>query len=47
MQMLGGRGDGGGGYERSRPQRQEPRQQSAPSRQPAPVEDFPDDDIPF
>jgi single-strand DNA-binding protein len=50
MQMLGGRGEGGGGgggYERSRPQRQEPRQQSAPSRQPAPVEDFPDDDIPF
>ncbi len=52
MQMLGGRGEGGGGgsYERSpRPQRQEsaPRQQSAPSRQAPPVDDFSDDDIPF
>ncbi|TWT18566.1 single-stranded DNA-binding protein [Luteimonas marina] len=54
MQMLGGRGGGegggGGSYERSpRPQRQEsaPRPQSAPSRQPAPADDFSDDDIPF
>jgi len=51
MQMLGGRGDGGGGSQERgpRPQRQEsaPRQQSAPSRQPAPAEDFSDDDIPF
>src|SRR5690606_35905809 len=55
MQMLGGRGEGGGGgsYERGpRPQRQEsaPRkQQAAPSREqsPAPAEDFSDDDIPF
>ena len=52
MQMLGGRGEGGGGgsYERGpRPQRQEsaPRSQPAPSRQPAPADDFSDDDIPF
>ena len=54
MQMLGGRGEGGGGgsYERSRPQRQESgagsrQQSSAPSRQQAPVDDFSDDDIPF
>ena len=53
MQMLGGRGEGGGGggsYERSRPQRQESGQrpqQSAPSRQPPPADDFSDDDIPF
>ena len=37
MQMLGGRGDGGG--ERRPQQRQE--------RQPAPADDFRDDDIPF
>ncbi|TYT27182.1 single-stranded DNA-binding protein [Luteimonas viscosa] len=52
MQMLGGRGEGGGGgsQERSpRPQRSEsaPRSQAAPSRQQAPVDDFSDDDIPF
>ena len=50
MQMLGGRGEsGGGGGERpSRPQRQESApQRQAPSRQPPPAEDFSDDDIPF
>ena len=53
MQMLGGRGDGGGGggggYERGggRPQRQEqPQRRQEPAQKP-PVEDFPDDDIPF
>ncbi|TDK27484.1 single-stranded DNA-binding protein [Luteimonas aestuarii] len=58
MQMLGGRGDGGGGggsYDRgSRPQRQEyggsggqqPQRRPA-QQQPAPVDDFADDDIPF
>jgi single-strand DNA-binding protein len=55
MQMLGGRGEGGGasgGGDRSaRPQRQEysssaPRRQ-APAPQQAPVDDFADDDIPF
>ncbi|HZH08621.1 MAG TPA: single-stranded DNA-binding protein [Lautropia sp.] len=51
MQMLGGRGEGGGsGGER--PQRSAPRQDSAPRRQPpaaqqAPMDDFADDDIPF
>lgn len=53
MQMLGGRGEGGGG---DRPQRQAPqRQEYAPRRQqPAPqsssappMDDFADDDIPF
>jgi single-strand DNA-binding protein len=54
MQMLGGRGEGGGGGERAaRPQRQDPqRQESAPQRRPAPAQaapadDFSDDDIPF
>lgn len=58
MQMLGGRGEGGGGGgggggERpQRPQRQEYSQQQAPRRQapaqqPAPMDDFADDDIPF
>lgn len=55
MQMLGGRGEGGGGgggMERSqRPQRQEYSQQAprrqAPAQQPAPMDDFADDDIPF
>ncbi|WP_202841196.1 single-stranded DNA-binding protein [Luteimonas saliphila] len=51
MQMLGGRGEGGGGSQERgpRPQRQEsaPRSQSAPARQQAPVDDFSDDDIPF
>lgn len=54
MQMLGGRGEGGGGGERAaRPPRQEPgRQDSAPQRRPAPAQvapadDFSDDDIPF
>lgn len=54
MQMLGGRGEGGGGGERApRPQRQEygsqggaPRRQ-APAPQQAPADDFADDDIPF
>lgn len=50
MQMLGGRGDGGGGDRAARPQRQE-RQESAPRRQApaqaAPMDDFSDDDIPF
>lgn len=51
MQMLGGRGEGGGGGggdRPARPQRQEsaaPRKQ--PSSQPAPMDDFSDDDIPF
>ena len=50
MQMLGGRGEGGGGGERmsrprqdSAPQRQAPQRQSAPP----PADDFSDDDIPF
>lgn len=51
MQMLGGRSEGGGGGERSaRPQRQEsaPQQhRQAPAQQPAPSDDFSDDDIPF
>ncbi|AOH36332.1 single-stranded DNA-binding protein [Luteimonas sp. JM171] len=56
MQMLGGRGEGGGGgydrgggggYERGggRPQRQE-QQRREPAQRP-PAEEFPDDDIPF
>ncbi|MFT4255579.1 MAG: single-stranded DNA-binding protein [Pseudoxanthomonas sp.] len=60
MQMLGGRGEGGGGgnHERSsRPQRSEgggshgsggqPQRRTAPAAQPAPADDFGDDDIPF
>ncbi len=54
LQLLGGRGEGGGGSsERSeRPQRAAPRQDSAPRReqpaaQQAPMDDFADDDIPF
>lgn len=56
MQMLGGRGEGGGGSgERApRPQRQEygggPPAQRRPAPaavQPAPMDDFGDDDIPF
>jgi len=54
MQMLGGRGEGGGGGgERpQRPQRQEysqqgPQRRQAPAQQPAPMDDFADDDIPF
>ena len=52
MQMLGGRGEGGGsgggGERMARPQRQESApQRQAPSRQPAPTDDFSDDDIPF
>lgn len=51
----GGGGSGGGGsYDRSsRPQRQEggggqqPARRQAPAQQPAPAEDFADDDIPF
>ncbi len=55
MQMLGGRGEGGGGYDRGggggyergggRPQRQE-QQRREPAQRP-PAEEFPDDDIPF
>jgi single-strand DNA-binding protein len=51
MQMLGGRGEGGG--ERApRPQRQDYGNAPAPRRQPAapapmPADDFTDDDIPF
>ncbi len=53
MQMLGGGGEGGGDRA-PRPQRQEyggggssaPRRQ-APAAQPAPADDFADDDIPF
>lgn len=51
MQMLGSRGDSGGGGDRApRPQRQQsaPQQRPEPSRQqPAPADDFSDDDIPF
>lgn len=54
MQMLGGRGEGGGGGERApRPQRQEygggapAQRRPAPAAQPAPMDDFGDDDIPF
>ena len=54
LQLLGGRGEGGGGSsERSeRPKRAAPRQDSAPRReqpaaQQAPMDDFADDDIPF
>lgn len=54
MQMLGGRGEGGGGASAGgeRPQRSAPRQDSAPrrqepARQQAPMDDFADDDIPF
>ena len=50
MQMLGGRseGGGGGGERAARPQRQESApQRQAPARQPAPADDFSDDDIPF
>ena len=55
MQMPGGRGEGGGGYDRGggggyergggRPQRQE-QQRREPAQRP-PAEEFPDDDIPF
>ncbi len=55
MQMLGGGGEGGGGggERMARPQRQDPAPSSspqrrpAPSSQPAPMDDFSDDDIPF
>lgn len=59
MQMLGGRGEGGGGgnYERGggggydrgggRPQRQGPAQGRDEPAVKAPVDDFPDDEIPF
>lgn len=56
MQMLGGRGDSGGGSSGgsssgggTRPQRQEsaPQRRQAPASQPAPSDDFSDDDIPF
>ena len=53
MQMLGGRGEGGGGSggERmSRPRQDSaPQQRQAPQRQaaPPPADDFSDDDIPF
>ena len=46
MQMLGGRGESGGGERAARPQRQ--RQEQPPQRQPAQAgNDFSDDDIPF
>jgi single-strand DNA-binding protein len=51
MQMLGGKGEGGGGGERpqrSAPaQRQEPAQRRQPAAQQVPMDDFADDDIPF
>ncbi len=54
MQMLGGRGGGGGGEgggDRPRPQRQEYAQRQQPparaASQPAPMDDFADDEIPF
>ncbi|MGH8031084.1 MAG: single-stranded DNA-binding protein [Luteimonas sp.] len=59
MQMLGGRGEGGGGggdrdrgAPRAPPQRQDsaaqPQRRPAPAQQqPAPMDDFSDDDIPF
>ena len=47
MQMLGGRGQGGGSQERSAPSESaSPARSSAPARQPA-DENFVDDDIPF
>jgi single-strand DNA-binding protein len=50
MQMLGGRGEGGGGERMSRPRQDSaPPQRQAPQRQaaPPPADDFSDDDIPF
>lgn len=55
MQMLGGRGEGGGSGSSDRPQRQprqdysqQPRRQAPPAQQqPAAMDDFADDDIPF
>jgi len=57
MQMLGGREGGGGGDRPARAPRQEygnqgggggqRRQAPAPASQPAPMDDFADDDIPF
>ncbi|HEY9540569.1 MAG TPA: single-stranded DNA-binding protein [Luteimonas sp.] len=52
MQMLGGRGEGGGGGERTSRPRQDSapqRQAQSPQRQSAPpaTDDFSDDDIPF
>ncbi len=51
MQMLGGRGEGGGGGDRpqrSAPtSRQEPGQSRQGAAQQAPADDFADDDIPF
>ncbi|MCY7312966.1 MAG: single-stranded DNA-binding protein [Pseudoxanthomonas sp.] len=49
LQLLGGRGEGGGGSS-ERPQRAAPRQESAPRREAAaqqPAADFEEDDIPF
>ena len=49
MQMLGGRGEGGGGERMAPPQRPKsaPTQGQAPARPAPPVDDFSDDDIPF
>jgi len=51
MQMLGGRGDGGGGQERApRPPRQNapsPPRPAPAAPIPAAMDDFSDDDIPF
>lgn len=48
MQMLGGRGEGGGGGGSARPRQESaPQRRQAPSQQPAPADDFSDDDIPF
>ncbi len=47
MQMLGGRGEGGGGGSARPRQESAPQRRQAPSQQPAPADDFSDDDIPF
>lgn len=49
MQMLGGRGDGGGGDRPARSQDNGNRQQRQPAQQQSapPMDDFSDDDIPF
>ncbi len=52
LQLLGGRGEGGGSASSERPQRAAPRQDSPqrreqPAAQQAPMDDFADDDIPF
>ena len=47
MQMLGGRGDGGGQAQQSPGFRKPAEPKAAPAQQPAVEEDFQDDDIPF